>query len=1073
MTLAATIEPADELARRAVEGLLLADVATAQELLGRVGRLSRIDLIVPDGAAGETLLARARAALPPGATIVRTAARSASIETMTGAFRLNLMALSLLALVCGAFLIYNTMTFSVVQRRPQIGRLRALGVTRREVLAGVLGEAAGVGLAGTAIGLLLGVALGRGLVVLVTQTINDLYFVLTVREAIVSPWPLVKGAALGLAGTLLAALPPALEATGAPPVSVLSRSAVETGVRRALPRLVGGGLALLALAALLLALPTRSLPVSFAGLFAVILGCALLTPAAVLGCARLVARPAARAFGILGGMAARGVAAGLSRTGVAMAALMIAISVAVGVGVMIASFRETVIRWLDHTLAADVYVSAPSSVESRSERPLDPALVAALSAAPGVAAAHALRAVELETEGGPLNVLAVDMTPRGHGAFSFKEGRPEAIWPAFADGGAVIVSEPFAFRRGVGAGGSVTLPTDRGPQAFPVAGVFFDYGSDRGRRDDEPEDLGPCLRRPRRQRAGAVRRGRRRSRRAGPRAARARSGRTGGGHPVAARDQADLARDLRPHLPDHRGAASPGLRGGLRGGAVGADGAAAGAGAGAGSAARQRADARTALPARRGGDRDPRRRRRTARAAGRPGAGRADDLRDQPALVRLVAVDDGRPVAAGAGLRRGGAGRAAGRSLPGAAHGADLAGARAAGGVMRARGILLAAALLAVLLVLGGLAWRATARERFPLDAGLSLREAMGARADDALYARAGAPRAFSFPADHGPHPGFRTEWWYFTGNLQAADGRAFGYQLTFFRQAVAPEEPGAAPRASAWATRQVYLAHFAISDIEGRRFHAFERFARGAAGLAGAELVPERGLRVFLEDWSAEGTGAATFPLRLRAADGSVAIDLTLERGKPPVLQGDAGLSPKGPEPGNASYYYSLTRMPTAGTITVDGRALAVTGASWMDREWSTSALPDGVVGWDWFALQLDDGGELMVYQLRRADGTADPFSKGSLVAPDGSATPLGAADLALTAEGRRRAPSGAEYPARWRLAIPSQGLALEVTPALPDQELPVSIRYWEGAVRVSGTRDGAAVGGVGYLEMTGYAVR
>ncbi len=478
--LAALIEPQDELARRAVEGLLLADVATAQELLGRVGRLSRIDLIAPDGAAGEALLARARAALPAGATIVRAAARSASIETMTGAFRLNLMALSLLALVCGAFLIYNAMTFSVVQRRPQIGRLRALGVTRREVLAGVLGEAAGVGIAGTALGLLLGVALGRGLVVLVTQTINDLYFVLTVREAIVSPWPLLKGAALGLAGTLLAALPPALEATGVPPVTVLSRSAVETGVRRALPRLVAAGLSLLALAALLLALPTKSLLVSFAGLFAVILGCALLTPAVVLGFARLAAPLAARAFGILGGMAARGAAAGLSRTGVATAALMIAISVAVGVGVMIGSFRETVIRWLEYTLAADVYVTAPSSLDSRSERPLDPALVAALRGAPGVAAAHALRATELETADGPVPIVAIDMTPRGHGAFSFKQGRPEAIWPAFDAGGAVLVSEPFAFRRGVGVGDRVTLPTDRGPQAFPVAGVFYDYGSDRG-----------------------------------------------------------------------------------------------------------------------------------------------------------------------------------------------------------------------------------------------------------------------------------------------------------------------------------------------------------------------------------------------------------------------------------------------------------------------------------------------------------------------------------------------------------------------------------------------------------------
>ncbi len=390
---------------------------------------------------------------------------------------------------------------------------------------------------------------------------------------------------------------------------------------------------------------------------------------------------------------------------------------------------------------------------------------------------------------------------------------------------------------------------------------------------------------------------------------------------------------------------------------------------------------------------------------------------------------------------------------------------------MPGRGVLLAAAFAVALAALGALAWRATAHERAPLAAGLSLKDAMGSRADDTLYARAVAPRPFAFPADHGPHPEFRTEWWYFTGNLAAADGRAFGYQLTFFRQAVAPESPDDTPRASAWAARQVYLAHFAVTDVEGRRFHAFERFARGAAGLAGADLVPERGLRVFLEDWSAEGPGEAILPLRLRAADGSVAIDLSLEHGKPPVLQGDAGLSQKGPEPGNASFYYSLTRMPTSGTLTVDGRTFPVTGASWMDREWSTSALPDGVVGWDWFALQLDDGSELMLYQLRRADGSADPFSKGTLVAADGRSTRLGADDLQLAAEGAWRSPSGAEYPARWRLAIASHAIALTVTSALADQELPVSIRYWEGAVRAEGTRDGAAVRGVGYLEMTGYA--
>jgi len=474
------LAPGDERARRALEGLLVADIATAQELLGRPGRLSRIDLIVPAGEDGEALLARARAALPAGATIVRSATRSAAIESMTGAFRLNLMALSLLALVCGTFLIYNAMTFSVVQRRPQIGRLRALGVTREEILGSVLGEAAAVGLTGTAIGLLLGIVLGRGLVMLVTQTINDLYFVLTVREAIITPWPLLKGVALGLAGTLLAALAPALEATAVPPMTVMSRSAVETRVRRGLPRLSWSGLGLLALAVLILAIPTRNLVVSFAGLFAVILGFALLTPAAVLASARAVAPLSTRLFGILGGMAARGVSAGLSRTGVATAALMIAISVAVGVGVMIASFRDTVVRWLDYSLAPDIYVAAPSTVESRSDTPLDPSVVAALRGAPGIVATHTLRGTELETEDGPVRVVALEMTPRGHRAFSFKEGRADAIWPAFDRDGAVIVSEPFSIRRGVGPGDHVTLPTDRGPRSFPVAGVFFDYGSDQG-----------------------------------------------------------------------------------------------------------------------------------------------------------------------------------------------------------------------------------------------------------------------------------------------------------------------------------------------------------------------------------------------------------------------------------------------------------------------------------------------------------------------------------------------------------------------------------------------------------------
>jgi predicted secreted hydrolase len=335
--------------------------------------------------------------------------------------------------------------------------------------------------------------------------------------------------------------------------------------------------------------------------------------------------------------------------------------------------------------------------------------------------------------------------------------------------------------------------------------------------------------------------------------------------------------------------------------------------------------------------------------------------------------------------------------------------------------------------------------------------------ADDRGYARALAPREFHFPADHGPHPEFRTEWWYYTGNLATAAGRRFGFQLTFFRSGLAPKMP---ERASAWATRQAWLAHFTVSDIEGKRFHSFERWSRDAVGLAGARGTP---FRVWVKDWTAEG--APVFPMRLKAAAGDVAIDLLLQPGKPPVLQGERGLSRKSAEPGNASYYYSLTRMPTTGTVRAGAERLAVTGASWMDREWSTSALGKDQVGWDWFSLQLADGSDLMLYRLRRKDGSADPASSGTVIAPDGASRSLALADFQVTGAGEWRSPrGGARYPARWHLRVPGEDLDLEIRPLLADQELDVSFRYWEGAVGIVGTRRGRPVRGSGYVELTGY---
>jgi predicted secreted hydrolase len=315
-------------------------------------------------------------------------------------------------------------------------------------------------------------------------------------------------------------------------------------------------------------------------------------------------------------------------------------------------------------------------------------------------------------------------------------------------------------------------------------------------------------------------------------------------------------------------------------------------------------------------------------------------------------------------------------------------------------------------------------------------------------YARVTGPVPMAFPRDHGPHPDHRSEWWYWTGNLRTAEGRDFGFQFTIFRFALAPHETA---RPSAWGTRQTWLAHLTLSDIAAGSFQAHERSARGALGLAGATSS-----RVWCDGW--EMTDG-----RLQAAAGDFSLDLQLEPGKPIVLQGDQGYSRKGSDPANASLYYSQTRMPTSGTIRRGSETFTVTGTSWMDREWSTSALEPGVVGWDWFALQLADGRDLMFYRLRTAAGGSTPYSGGMLIASDGTSERLSAADVQLDATASWDSPYGTRYPAGWRLR--TRDLDLVIAPRLPQQELDLSVRYWEGAVGISGSHKG-----VGYVELAGY---
>jgi predicted secreted hydrolase len=340
--------------------------------------------------------------------------------------------------------------------------------------------------------------------------------------------------------------------------------------------------------------------------------------------------------------------------------------------------------------------------------------------------------------------------------------------------------------------------------------------------------------------------------------------------------------------------------------------------------------------------------------------------------------------------------------------------------------------------------------------------------ADTAGYDRARGPRPFRFPDDHGPHPGFRTEWWYYTGNLFTSDGRRFGYQFTLFRTALRPATLDASP--GSWATRQLYMAHFALSDVHSGRFVAAERFSRGAAGLAGAQPEP---YRVWLEDWEAGARDGNFVAQTVRASAEDVSVALQLDARKPIILHGESGYDRKGPEPGNASYYYAVTRWQTSGTVRIGSRSFQVSGSSWLDREWSTSLLGEGVVGWDWFALQLDDGRDVMYYQLRDERGNPTPFSGGVLIMRDGSRRPFGIEQAHLTILDTWRSPRGGSYPSRWRLDVPHENLSLEIDPVIDDQELDVSIRYWEGAVDISGTSDATPVTGVGYAELTGYADR
>jgi len=349
-----------------------------------------------------------------------------------------------------------------------------------------------------------------------------------------------------------------------------------------------------------------------------------------------------------------------------------------------------------------------------------------------------------------------------------------------------------------------------------------------------------------------------------------------------------------------------------------------------------------------------------------------------------------------------------------------------------------------------------------PTESALDLGDALGGQAKEG-FTRAIQPRVFQFPQDHAAHPDFRNEWWYLTGNLSDEDNNRYGYQVTFFRIALAPKSPKSN---SSWATNQVWMAHVALTDVNATRHSHAQRLGRGAVGLAGQS---ERPFRVWLEDWQIIGFAEGAFPWRIDVKTEDFTLQLELTPNKPAVLQGDKGLSQKSSQAGNASYYYSFTRLQTRGEISQNNRRIKVNGWSWLDREWSTSALSENQAGWDWFSLQLNDQHELMFYRLRNKNGETDTHSAGKWVMPGGESQSLVANDVLMQPLRYWTSPSGRRYPVSWKLEIPGIQQHLVVDALVDDQEMATGIYYWEGAVKVSSVEHNDLLG-YGYLEMTGY---
>ncbi|MDH5326552.1 MAG: ABC transporter permease [Gammaproteobacteria bacterium] len=469
----------DSMNQQALQTIVIVDIATAQEILGMQGRLSQIDVQLPEGEA-ESIKQRILSHLPENASLVSANARTHALSQLSNAFQTNLTALSLLALFVGLFLIYNTMIFSVIQRREILGYLRTLGVTRSEIFKLIYVEAGIIGLIATVLGVFIGILLGSGLLHLVTRTINDLYFVVTVNELNISNGSIIKGMILGMAATLAAVFIPAYEATKSTTRNAFSRSAMEISFLRTMKVSSWVGYVLLLVGLSILYLLSDSLPASFAALFIIVLGFALLVPIMTLALLKMLTPLMRALFGELGNIFTRGVLTSFSRSGVAITALSIAVATSIGVTVMIDSFRNSVVVWLDATLQADIYVAPDGIASDLNKGGLSMVWVDRFKQIEEIKDIGVSRRVQIYTKDELVQILAVNMPRRSFSKFRIIEGDQENAMNDFFDNDAVLISESFAFHHKLTVADHLMLPTDQGEHLFKIAGVYTDYGSERG-----------------------------------------------------------------------------------------------------------------------------------------------------------------------------------------------------------------------------------------------------------------------------------------------------------------------------------------------------------------------------------------------------------------------------------------------------------------------------------------------------------------------------------------------------------------------------------------------------------------